>query len=127
MAKIGDPFPNRQRSRNETRSLKVGDKIKFKSDKRKFTVRAKSDRFLICTKPFNLEHTVLYTIVDLKRLVRGRDNLVFGIYDYAIQKDIDECLKQLMEDEKSEYCDGLEVSHRHSVMLDVEMPKEASK
>ena len=42
------------------KSMKVGDKIKFKEDKRRFTVKAKSERFLICTKPFNLSHRSLY-------------------------------------------------------------------
>ena len=103
------------------KKLKVGDKIKFEANKRKFVVKAKSDRFLICTKPFNLEHTVLYTIVDLERLVRGRDNLVFGVYDYAVQDDINNCLEQLEKDAHNETFDGLEVSHRNSIMLDVQI------
>lgn len=46
-------------------NLKVGDKIKFKSEKQRYIVKAKDNRYLICTKPFNLQKTVLYTIVDL--------------------------------------------------------------
>ena len=97
------------------RNLKVGDKIKLASEKQRYTVKAKSDRFLICTKPFNPKKTVLYTIIDLTRLVRGPNNMVFNPYDYEIQTDIDECLKDLIENRH-----GLEVSHRHSVKLDVE-------
>lgn len=26
-----------------------------------------NERFLVCTKPFNLSHTVLYTVVDMER------------------------------------------------------------
>lgn len=95
-------------------NLKVGDKIKFESDKRKFTIKAKSDRYFICTKPFNLQQTVLYTIIDLERLVRGTNNLIFNGYDYEVQEDIDECLKDLESG-------NIEVSHRNCVKLDIEI------
>lgn len=95
--------------------LKIGDKIKFKSEKQKYTVKAKSDRFLICTKPYNLKRTVIYIIIDLERLVRGANNLIFNMYDYKVQEDIDQCLKDLELDET------LEVSHRNCVKLDVEI------
>jgi len=96
-------------------NLKVGDKIKFKSEKQKYTIKAKDDRYLICTKPFNPKKTVLYTIVDLERLVRGTNNMVFNPYDYAIQNDIDECLIDLQN-----HTNGLEVTHRNCIQLDVE-------
>ena len=95
-------------------NLKVGDKIKFVPEKQKYTVKAKSERYLICTKPFNPKKTVLYTIVDLKRLVRGTNNRVFNPYDYAVQKDIDECLRDLESEQ-------IEVTHRNCVKLDVEI------
>jgi hypothetical protein len=101
------------------RGLKVNDKIKFTSEKQKYTVKAKSDKFIICTKPFNLKKTCLYTIVDLDRLVRGPNNLVFNNYDYMVQDDINECLKDLE-------CGEIEVSHRRSIKLDIEIPKEES-
>ena len=98
------------------KSLGVGDKMRY-------TVKAKSDRYLICTKPFSPQKTVLYTIIDLKRLVRGTNNLVFNGYDYAVQEDIDECLKDL----EAERGNGnwIEVSHRNCILLNVEMPKES--
>jgi hypothetical protein len=102
------------------KSLKVGDKIKFESERKKYTVKAKSDRYLICTKPFNPKHTVLYTIIDLKRLVRGPDNSIFGIYDYGVQEDIDRCLMALEKDSRSDWGD-FEVSHRRSIKLDIEI------
>ena len=98
-------------------NLKIGDKIKFKSEKQKYTVQAKSDRYIICTKPFNLKQTVLYTIIDLTRLVRGPNNSVFNPYDYAVQEDIYECLNNL-----DYHVNGIEVSHRRCVKLDVEVP-----
>ena len=54
-----------------------GQKIRFASEKRPYTIRACDERFAICTKPFNLKKTVLYTIVDLKKNVRGTENLLF--------------------------------------------------
>lgn len=104
------------------KSLRVGDKIKFISEKQRYTIKAKSDRFLICTKPFNPKKTVLYTIVDLERLVRGRDNLVFTHYDYRNQDGIDRCLKDLVDRTEfpiSRSC--VEVSHRNCIKLDVEI------
>lgn len=93
-------------------TLKVGDKIKFKSEKQRYTVMAKSWRFLICTKPLNCRKTVLYTIIDLDRLERGPNNLIFNLYDYMVQKDIDECLKDLMAGKT-------ELSYRRSIPLDI--------
>lgn len=96
------------------RDLKVGDKVKFECEKQRYTVKAKSDRFLICTKPMNALKTVLYSIIDLERLVRGPNNLVFNCYEYTDQGDINQCLKDLVADE-------IEVSHRRALMLDVEI------
>jgi len=96
------------------KTLKIGDKIKFIPEKQKYTIKEKSDRYLICTKPFNLKKTVLYTIVDLKRLVRGTNDRIFNSYDYAVQEDIDECLRDLELEQ-------IEVSHRNCVKLDIEM------
>lgn len=95
-------------------NLKVGDKIKFESEKQRYTIVAKSDRYIICTKPFNARKTYLYTIIDLERLVRGAVNLIFGLaWDLNIPEEATECLQELDEGR-------VEVSHRNCVMLDVE-------
>lgn len=60
-------------------TLPVGGKIWFADEKRPYVVRARSDRYLVCTKPYNLKRTTLYTIVDLRERVRGPENLVFGM------------------------------------------------
>jgi hypothetical protein len=91
----------------------VGDKIKFLSEKQRYTVKAKSDRYLICTKPFNAKKTCLYSIIDLERMVRGTNNLIFNAYDYMDQERIDECLSDLVSGD-------IEVSHRNCLLLDVE-------
>jgi hypothetical protein len=97
------------------RTLKVGDKIKFESEKQRYTIQAKSDRFIICTKPFNVRKTYLYTIIDLERLVRGAVGLVFGLKEHVNNPDLaQECINDLENDK-------YEVSHRNCVKLDVEI------
>lgn len=94
--------------------MKIGDKIYFESEKRPYTIKACNSRYLICTKPFNLKHTVLYTIVDLDKNIRSTNNLVFNIYDYTNQNDIDQCLKDLTDE--NHVC-GL--SRRNKIDLDI--------
>lgn len=92
--------------------LKVGDKIWFEGEVQGYVVKACDRRYAICTKPFNPLKTVLYTIVDFKEGIRGRNNLIFNIYDYKKQEDIDQCLKDL-----NAKIDPTRVSHRHHVVL----------
>lgn len=92
------------------KTLNVGDKIKFASEKQRYTIKAKTDRYLICTKPFNAIKHILYTIIDLERLIRGRNNM----YDYMIHETILCCLEELE-------AGRIEVSHS-CVVLDVVKP-----
>lgn len=100
--------------------MKVWNKIYFKREKRPYKIMAMNDRYIICTKPFNLKHTFLYTIVDLKEQVRWPCDLVFWYFwnceDYKdkklVQKDCEEMLKDLISWE-------IEVSHRHRINLDL--------
>lgn len=83
----------------------VGQKIKFTGEAQAYTVRACSDRFWICTKPFNARRTVLYTIVDTERQVRGKENLIFGM-GFETDEQCKQALDRLVTGES-------EVSHRH--------------
>jgi hypothetical protein len=82
----------------------VGDEIKFEEDILPYTVRAATDRYLVCTRKLNRRKDAdllwfevqrgdansfteaynysksdpVYTIVDLKENIRGTENLVFG-------------------------------------------------
>ena len=90
--------------------LRKGDKVVLPGEKRPYTVRCRDDRFIICTKPMNLRHTVLYFIVDLKLKLRGPDNMIF-CSGYETDDQCEARLKELQE--------GLiEVSRRRSVPLD---------
>ena len=92
--------------------IKAGNRIKFESEGKPYKVRLADERFAICTKPFNLRHTTIYTIVDLERGVRGPDDLIFG-EGYETDEDMTRALKQLQAGE-------IEVSHRRSIPLDIE-------
>jgi hypothetical protein len=77
-------------------------------------VRAVSSdgRWVICTKPFNLRHTVLYTIIDFDSGVRGPDNLVFS-FGYESEEDIVDAMGCLESGD-------MEISVRYEVYLDIE-------
>jgi hypothetical protein len=93
-------------------NIKKGDKIYFKYEKRPYTVKSCDKKWVICTKPFNLQKTVFYTILNLEENIRGTNNLIWNIYDYKIQEDIDECLKDLQSGET-------EITRRNRVHLDI--------
>lgn len=93
---------------------KVGDKIKFSSDRISFTIKARSESFIICTRPKPFSKSFWYTIIDTKRNVRGPNNLVLNHYDYTKQEDIDQCLLDL------EHSEIVEVSYRNELNLDIQ-------
>jgi hypothetical protein len=93
--------------------IKIGDKIKFTEEKQRYTVQAMSKRFIICTKPMNAHKTVLYTILDFTLLIRNKDNLVFGIYDYAKKADCESALESLISGEMG-------VSRRGCIDINIE-------
>ena len=87
-------------------------KIKFKEEKQRYTIQASNDRFLICTKPFNPKKTVLYTIVDLEKKIRGTENLIFCM-GYETQELCIEALERLVTGESK-------ISHRDRIELNIE-------
>ena len=101
-------------AREASPSLKfsVGQKIKFKREKLRYTVQACDERFAVCTKPFNCRRTVLYTVIDLKDGIRGTENLVFGM-GAETREQCEEMLARLMTGESG-------VSRRNFVALDIE-------
>lgn len=91
----------------------VGDRVFVPKEKRPYRVRARDDRYIICTKPFNPKHTVLYFIVDLKRKMRGPDDRIF-CSGYETDEHCTERLKELQDGE-------IEVSMRRGIPLDIEI------
>lgn len=103
---------------------KVGDKIYFKEEKRPYTIRACDERYLICTKPFNPKHTVMYTIVDLQEGIRGAD--VYwkwgGFNEYKTTDECEEALNALYVDPFDLDSYRNEISHRNRVKLNICKP-----
>ena len=93
--------------------VKVGDRVYVPKEKRPYKVRARDDRYIICTKPYNPQHTVMYFIIDLEENRRGPDNMVF-CFGYESDEDCMERLKELQEGK-------IEVSRRRDVPLDIEI------
>ena len=88
----------------------VGAKVRFAEDSQPYTVRAISERYAICTKPFNPKRTVYYTIIDIVEQVRGPNNLVLNAYDYTQDSDCEKSLQDLVDGK-------VEISKRHRVPL----------
>jgi hypothetical protein len=93
----------------------VGKRVKFATERLRYTVQARDERYLVCTKPFNLQRTVLYCIVDLAERQRGPHNLIFNPYALETREGCEECLRAL----QSGKC---KLSRRHSKALDLEVP-----
>ena len=86
----------------EVVALAVGDRVKFAEEKQRYTVRGvtRGGRFAICTKPFNPLRTVLYSVVDFQRGVRGKDNY-YGL-GYESDADVAAALHQFQHTENDD-------------------------
>jgi len=91
----------------------IGDRIKFKEEKRLYVVQACSERYLICTKPFNLKKTYLYSIVDLVEKIRGTDNYVFSPHNYNNKEGAELALQELSSGK-------MRISNRNRIDLNIE-------
>lgn len=99
---------------NTPTTIPVGAKVKFASERNRYTVQASDGRFAVCTRPFNLRKTVFYTIIDFEKQVRGPENLVFG-HGAETRERCEEMLVRLTRLE----CRS-EVSQRHGISIDIE-------
>lgn len=99
--------------------LSVGDKVWFEEEKQGYTVQASDELFAVCTKPFNAKKTVLYTIIDFKKEIRGTENLVFCM-GFESKTECKDALIRLQKGES-------EVSHRKNIPLKIRKIKYANK
>lgn len=93
--------------------VEIGDKVYVPNHKRPFRVRARDDRYIICTKPFNPKHTVIYFIVDLVEKRRAPDNMIFCC-GYETDEQCQERLKELQSGK-------IELSWRRGIPLDIDI------
>ncbi len=96
----------------DTNKIPLGTKIKFAEEKQRYTVRSSNVAFTICTKPFNLYHTVLYTIIDFNNSIRGAEDLIFGVGAES-DEECNEMLERLTNAESG-------ISYRNNIPLAVE-------
>lgn len=93
--------------------VEVGDKVYISNQKRPYRVKARDERYIICTKPYNPKHTVLYFIVDLVDKWRAPDDRLFCM-GYETYEECQERLKELQ--------DGtIELSVRRGIPLDIDI------
>lgn len=101
-----------------TPKLRVGGTVKFADDKRVYTIRAMSERYAICTTPFPKLDTVMYTIIDNDKMIRGPNDLVLNIYDYTLETECEKTLRDLL-------ANIVGISRRRSVSLVFEWIRSA--
>ncbi|CAH0190625.1 hypothetical protein [Rhodococcoides fascians] len=95
----------------ESRKVPVGAKIWFRNETQGYTVRASNVAFCVCTKPFNAQKTVLYSIIDWEQGIRGPEDLIFG-RGAETDEQCQQMLDRLTNGES-------EVSIRHHAKLDI--------
>ena len=93
--------------------VEVGDKVFVPGEKRLYRVRARDERYIICTKPYNPQHTVIYFIIDLKRKWRAPDDRVFSS-GYETDEQCNERLKELQSGK-------IGLSGRRGIPLDIDI------
>jgi len=96
----------------DNEKMKVNSKIKFVGEKQRYTIQAINDDFAICTKPFNLKKTTIYTVVDFKRNIRGTENLIFP-RGAETKEQCEAMLTRLVNKET-------DISHRNNIPLQIE-------
>lgn len=97
-------------------NLITGASVFFHGEKQPFKIKARTSRYAICTKPFNLQRTVTYCIIDFEDNKRAPNDLVLSNYDYKSKEDIDRCMIDLIEGK-------VFLSRRNGMDLDVDTEK----
>jgi glycine betaine/choline ABC-type transport system substrate-binding protein len=101
--------------------MQRGDKFKAVGERRRYTVMAADDRFVIAVKPFAALKTYLYTIADREKGVRGPCNLIFGVpSDFSTSEGADKALALLAAGE-------MEVSGRRYKPLEPEEVEQLNR
>jgi hypothetical protein len=89
--------------------MKIGDRIKFLEEKTPYRIRALSNYFAVCTRPYNPQCTVIYTVLDFRKSIRGTENVVFCM-GAETDEDCEEMLQRFESGES-------EISHRNNIPL----------
>lgn len=119
--------------------IKSGDFIKFKSERLPYRVMAVKNPFAICVRKLHIredsellhnrvemnaytsfteaykanKENPVYTIIDIRKKIRGPHNLVFGVFNYFDEKECQEAITWLHDGR-------MKISHRNTHSLDLE-------
>lgn len=99
------------RESKETVRANVGDKIYVPGERNGYIVRARDDRYIICTK--KIARNTFYFIIDLTSKRRAPDDCVFG-FGYETDEQCNERLKELQNGE-------IHLSLRRGIPLDIDI------
>lgn len=91
--------------------MELNNKVYFLEEKQPYKVRAIKNNVAILTKPFNLRKTVLYTILDISNMIRGSENLIFGL-GAETDKQCNEMLERILNKES-------EISYRNRIRANI--------
>jgi len=94
-----------------TRCFEMDTRLWFDDEKKPYKVKAANERYAVCTKPFNLHHTVIYTIIDIFNGIRGTEDLVFCA-GFETTTLCEEALLRLISGES-------EISRRNNIPLNI--------
>lgn len=107
----------REEVQAKLKAATVGQHIKFAEERRHYQIQARDERFIICTAPHR--DSYFYVIVDLEEGIRGPDNLVFH-HGYDSKDQCEENLKRLNSTHENDDENGLEISYRYRLDLNVD-------
>ena len=105
--------------------VEVGDMVYIPEYKRPFRVKARDNRYIICTKPYNPQHTVIYFIIDLQDKWIAPDDSVFCIgacYDTTglLSRDDAVKLQEVMTSNKTIFTDMMDEEHIDALLFRIE-------
>lgn len=102
--------------------LKVGDRVRLEFDipSRWWDVRAADDRYVVLTRQreFKPRGTLVYTIIDWERDVRGPCDLLGQGWDVESESGCDALLRALNANERDDEI-STQVSYRNNVPVEV--------
>ena len=83
------------------RLIPKGAKIKFDCEKKRYTVRARNERYIIMSKPFNLhDYKFAYSIIDIDNMEMSRSDIIFDNTNYLDEKECEEAIQDLESGDK---------------------------
>lgn len=103
----------KRKSKPFSKGFNVGDKIRPLNYIYSYTIKARDDRYIICTRKTKSSSNTDYFIIDLKEKVYGQDNMIFAPC-YDTEEDCQQRLKELQNNQMA-------VSKKYGTKLNFEV------